>query len=701
MSLLEIKEIKRLGYGFGVRQAALLAVITGVPPKTEAAPLAARVRSILTDADGDEGAAPDATMLPREVAAWASSLQRRARLPVFDRVRQLTRRETGDGAVETTLLIPFIDLEAARSALAWAVGLANRFDDAGAGGDTAPVLESVGSTIDAEVEKLTPRVPTGVNSYRICEAAYQEKIPFSLFFRDVVILGEGVRLKRMLSTITDDVSAIGVSIARNKMQTAMALRQAGFPTVRHSAATSEDHAAELANKSGYPTVVKPADADGGAGVAAGLMTEAAVREAYRDAHKVSKNVIVEGFVEGNNYRVHVCNGRIMKTTLRRPGGVDGDGVSSIRELVTRHEEDPQARRRRLERGRFLLELDDEARQLLGETGMTEDSVPAAGQFVPLRRRSNVSTGGTTTDVRGSLHPDNEAMFKRAAALLGLDFAGIDFISPDISRSWLEVPSAICEINAQPQLGNDLNPQLYNELLREYLGGNGRIPWVYVLGDNAAAQEASALAERIRAAMHKRVAPAVLVSSGGVRIGKSRIAGDADSLSSGCTSVVLGRYAAAAVVVCDPTLVVSNGLSTPDLDFVVLPKSEGVREHLELSLQMLLPQVRKAVVVEVGDPTLAILRKSVPASLILLVSPRPMDAAVEAHLAAGGRAIWLDSLNDAGEGPVELGSGSKRIRLGTLKGSGLDEKKIRDLMIARLIEVQLPQPPKPAAPEKGA
>lgn len=706
MPLLELKELKRLGYGFGIRQQAMLATAYqtaegDIPSPRDTAALVDKLGSCLPDGNGAGLFAAGDSLSFVDPANWAGALQRRARIPVFASPILLSRRPAEGGGETISCLFPYADMEAARMALVFMVELVNGFCDAAAKGETGPALDTVATRVDEVVGKLSARAPNGVNTYRICEAAFHERIPFSMFFRDMLLLGEGVRLRRMLSTITDEVSAIGVAIARNKMQTAMSLRQAGFPTVRHAAATSEDHAVTLAGQTGFPTVVKPADADGGAGVSAGLMTEAGVRTAYRAAREVSKNVIVEAFVTGNNYRVHVCNGRIVKTTLRRPGGVEGDGVSSIRDLVEGQKDSAQSQRRRLERGRYLLELDEEAQELLAEAGLSEASVPAAGEFIALRRRSNVSTGGTTTDVKGTLHPDNEDLFRRAANLLGLDFAGIDYISPDISKSWCEVPSAICEINAQPQLGNDLNPTLYNELLREYLG-SARVPWVLVLGGDGASVRTRSLGERIRKSVDQRASPAVVASASGVWSGASRISGAQGTLAAACESVLLGRFAAAAVVVADPSLVIGCGLPTEDLEFVVLTNEpRASASDFELCRKLVGPHIRKGLLLEPGDPALPVLRAQLPAQKLFLVSPGPADQSLVAHLSEGGRAVWLESKDGSSECRVVMGAGDTRVSLGSVGGAGTDARIVWDALVARVIQVHLPAPGKPADLQQGS
>ncbi len=56
----------------------------------------------------------------------------------------------------------------------------------------------------------------------------------------------------------------------------------------------------------------------------------------------------------------------------------------------------------------------------------------------------------SVDKLGVLHEDNRRMAERAAAALGLEVAGIDFISPDVSRSYREVGGAIVGVEAAPR-----------------------------------------------------------------------------------------------------------------------------------------------------------------------------------------------------------------------------------------------------------
>ncbi len=84
-----------------------------------------------------------------------------------------------------------------------------------------------------------------------------------------------------------------------------------------------------------------------------------------------------------------------------------------------------------------------------KAGVTLETVLDAGQLLYLRSTGNLSTGGTAIDRTDMIHYENAQIAIRAAKIVGLDVAGIDFIIPDISRPVSEVGGGIVEINAAP------------------------------------------------------------------------------------------------------------------------------------------------------------------------------------------------------------------------------------------------------------
>jgi cyanophycin synthetase len=331
--------------------------------------------------------------------------------------------------------------------------------------------------LDRLLDVLSRDAPKGMNTSRFLLAARALGIPQRRLWGNVYQFGWGSAARRLDSSFTDATPQMATRLARSKIATAHVLREAGLPVPDHAPAESEDRAVRIAERLGYPVVVKPADQDGGRGVSADLRTEAAVRKAWRVAREASPSVLVEKHFHGNDHRLQVFGGAVFWAVHRVPGGVLGDGRRTVRALLDEVNADP----RRGPRGSNALlkhiDLDDEALELLAEQSIGVDSIPAAGQFVRMRRAANVASGGHPVPVLEQAHPDNLALGARAARILGLDLAGIDLLIPDIRVSWLESGAAICEVNAQPQL----SPRLPELLLKSMLPRGGRIPAVVVAG----------------------------------------------------------------------------------------------------------------------------------------------------------------------------------------------------------------------------
>ncbi len=353
-------------------------------------------------------------------------------------------------------------------------------------------LEPKALALGAIVNKLKTQAPPGLNTIRFLEAAYAQGIAFQHIAGNTYQYGWGARARWFDSSFTDVTSTIATNLARDKFATARLLSRAGMPVPKHQFATAVEQALQIASELGYPVVVKPSDKDGGVGVSAGLRHQGQVVRAYQAARQVSKNILVEKHFEGNDYRLQVLHGKVFWAVHRVPGSVVGDGLATIEELLVRINAEPL----RGDRGSNALlkriDLDEEAMDLLEQQGLTPDAIPAADQFVRLRRAANVASGGKPVPVLDVAHPDNLELAERAARLLRLDLAGVDLLIPDIRQSWVKTGAAICEVNAQPQL----SPHLPGLILQNLVKDQGRIPVILVLGHLTTLEPSLALASSL-------------------------------------------------------------------------------------------------------------------------------------------------------------------------------------------------------------
>jgi cyanophycin synthetase len=403
-------------------------------------------------------------------------LQEVAGLPVARGLRceAVAPAESGPAGLRVQLSISTLSPAAVSAALDWIVPNLNALASGqGLALDGLPGLQ-------AGLERFAPG---GTNSRQLIKAAYQHGVPVLALPGRCFQYGWGSRARWMDSTFTDATSSISASLARNKVRAHDLLRRAGLPVPAQVVVANLQQAIEAARRIGYPVVVKPANLDGGKGVSAGLEDEAALRLAYARAQAHSKSLILEKHIEGNDYRLGIVHGQLGWATFREPAGVRGDGVSSIGQLIDTANRDPNRGTQSWSNMRPLV-VNAEAEELLAAQQVTLTSVPETGRFIRLRRSANISSGGTPTSMMGKVHPDNIALAIRAAAVFRLDFAGIDLITPDVTRSWLEVGGAICEINGQPQF-SVLGPQAPRLAIQGLFRGDGRIPIIVVLTDRPA------------------------------------------------------------------------------------------------------------------------------------------------------------------------------------------------------------------------
>ncbi|HEX7242672.1 MAG TPA: cyanophycin synthetase [Longimicrobiaceae bacterium] len=308
-----------------------------------------------------------------------------------------------------------------------------------------------------DLHDLLEDVRLGPSTAAIVEEAQRRGIPVRrLNNSSLVQLGLGKNLRRIQAAMSDYTSAIGVEIAQDKDDTRRVLRNIGLPAPEGDTATTLDGAIEVAHEIGFPVLLKPLDASHGRGISGRLDDDEAIRRAWPASSAYGRRVVVESFVTGRDHRVLVVDGKMVAVAERVPAHVVGDGRSTVRELITAANRDP---RRGKGHTKVLTRLPDDARteEFLASRGLTMESVPAGGETVPLRATANLSTGGTSIDRTDEIHPDNVTACEMAAGIVGLDIAGIDVLSPDISVPFRENGAVIIEVNAAPGLRMHTHP----------------------------------------------------------------------------------------------------------------------------------------------------------------------------------------------------------------------------------------------------
>ncbi|OKH35406.1 cyanophycin synthetase [[Phormidium ambiguum] IAM M-71] len=310
-----------------------------------------------------------------------------------------------------------------------------------------------------DLRKLKAETSLGLTTESILKEAEARKIPWTeLPARGIVQLGYGIHQRRIVAAQTCNTSLLGTELACDKEGTITMLREANLPvpkgTVIYRFRQLENAIAEI----GFPIVIKPLDGNHGRGITLNINSWRDAEDAYDLAKSESKSggVLVERYYRGRDFRVLVVNGKVVAVAERVPAHVIGDGKSTIAELVAKVNQDPR-RGDGHENVLTRITIDEHSEQLLAQQKLTVNSIPEKGEICYLKATANLSTGGTASDRTTEIHPQNIWIAQRAARIIGLDIAGIDITSPEISRPLTEVDGVIVEVNAAPGLRMHLQP----------------------------------------------------------------------------------------------------------------------------------------------------------------------------------------------------------------------------------------------------
>jgi cyanophycin synthetase len=368
-----------------------------------------------------------------------------------------------------------------------------------------------GTPVDIEgllgqLRELVEDVRFGPSTGVIVEEARRRGIPVRrLGTGSLVQLGMGRNLRRIQATTCDTTSIIAADIAQNKDLTKRMLQGIGLAVPQGAVVRDVEQAVEQAREIGFPVILKPVSGNQGRGISPRLNDETAVRAAWARSSPRYPEMVVEKHVAGHDHRVLVVNGKVVAVAERIAAHVVGDGARTVRQLIEEANHDPR-------RGRghgnvlTLIPADDATVDFLAQRGLTLESIPGAGEQVFLRSTANLSTGGTSIDRTEEIHPDNVTACEMAAGVVGLDIAGLDVLTPDISRPFHENGAVIIEINAGPGIRMHTHPaqgkprnvagaildMLYPE------GSRATIPIIAVTGTNGKTTTTRLIAHLFRA-----------------------------------------------------------------------------------------------------------------------------------------------------------------------------------------------------------
>ena len=519
-----------------------------------------------------------------------------------------------------------------------------------------------------QIRELDEDVRLGPSTGSIVDAAVIRGIPYRrLTSGSLVQFGWGSKQRRIQAAETDRSSAIAESIAQDKELTKKLLHAGGVPVPMGRPVSDAEDAWAAAQEVGVPVVVKPLDGNQGKGVSVNLFSKEQVVAGYEFARSFRKNIMVERYLPGHDFRMLVVGDKLIAAARREPPYVIGDGEHTVKQLVDTVNLDPQ-RGDGHATSLTKIRLDEIALGILTKQEMTVDSVPAKGVRVILRNNANLSTGGTATDVTDDVHPEVAARAVEAARMIGLDVCGIDALAETLQRPMEEQNGGVVEVNAAPGLRMHLNPSfgkgrdvgkaIVDSMFND--GENGRIPVVAVTGTNGKTTT-------VRLTAHMLITSGLrtgMTNTDGIYVQGQRIdTGDCSGPRS-ARNVLLHPDVDAAVFETARGGLLREGLGFYRCD-VAIVTNIGMGDHLGLNYINTvedLAKVKQIIVRNVAPTGMAVLNGADPHT-VRMASACPgavtyfaaeLNAVMAEHMAQGGRVVYRDDdVIIAREGKFEL------------------------------------------------
>ncbi len=261
--------------------------------------------------------------------------------------------------------------------------------------------------------------------------------------------GETEYVKQATKTTKDNY--ISVLLMENKVVTKKILKDKGINVPMggewYQLEDALCHLSDLKNK---PIVIKPKSTNFGKGIS--IFPEGTKEEdlesAFKEAFKHDNTVLVEEFIKGKEYRFLVIGEEVVGILHRVPANVVGDGVHTIKELVSLKNQDPlrgKGYRRPLEK----IHLDETARLFLKAQGLDFESIPEEGRCIYLRENSNISTGGDSIDYTDLICDHFKQLAVEASHAVGAKICGVDMMIENVADS--KSSYAVIELNFNPAI----------------------------------------------------------------------------------------------------------------------------------------------------------------------------------------------------------------------------------------------------------
>lgn len=172
-------------------------------------------------------------------------------------------------------------------------------------------------------------------------------------------------------------------------------------------------------------------------------------------HNGNCSILIEEFFNANEYRVFYTKNNEYAALLRKPAYVIGNGIDNINTLIEKENEIRMNPRKNTMCKIYKDEIMD---LYLHKKGIDYKYIPNINEEVQVRPNSNIALGGTPIDITDDVHPSVLNICKKILeAFPYIPYAGIDFMTKDISKKQEFNDYRIIEINTIPGVDMHFRP----------------------------------------------------------------------------------------------------------------------------------------------------------------------------------------------------------------------------------------------------
>lgn len=296
----------------------------------------------------------------------------------------------------------------------------------------------------------------GPSTLAICNSARKLGLPIiKLGTSNFYQIGYGKQGRVIEASITNNTSCVSADISCDKLLTKELLEIQNIPVARGAKVYNVISLLKEAERIGYPVVLKPQFGSKGNGVILDIKSDKELIKAYQKLSQSFKDIIIEEYYKGDDYRVCVVNNKVVGVSRRMPPYIVGNGYETINYLIDELNKD-ELRGIGHEKPLTKVKKDDILMSFLAEQGYGLNSILEKDKRLYLRKNANLSTGGIAVDYTEEISEENKDICIRAAKAIGIDVCGIDICTYDIKKSLLQ-NGIIMEVNTAPGLRMHLYP----------------------------------------------------------------------------------------------------------------------------------------------------------------------------------------------------------------------------------------------------